>query len=168
MVITDRYDHVVDDKNRLAIPSQVRNVMDPEKDGTAFYAVPEAHRYLQLIPEKLFERLAGMVPAGLQVPLEMAKARRLLFGAAPRLELDKQGRVGLPDRFMRDGKKRVDPFDEAILGREVTLVGVGDRLELWNRDDWRGHLRELYADQHSVQQAARELYAPLNGATQVL
>ena len=59
MVITDRYDHVIDDKNRLAIPSQVRNVMNPETDGTAFYLVPEG-RYLQLIPGKLFERLSNL------------------------------------------------------------------------------------------------------------
>ena len=54
MVITDRFDHVIDDKNRLAIPSPIRNAMDPEVDGKAFYLVPEG-RYLQLIPEKLFE-----------------------------------------------------------------------------------------------------------------
>src|SRR4051812_28151980 len=46
MVITDRHDHVIDDKNRLSIPSQIRNAMDPERDGEGFYLVPEG-RYLQ-------------------------------------------------------------------------------------------------------------------------
>ena len=156
MVITDRYDHVIDDKNRLAIPSQVRNALDPEVDGTAFYLVPEG-RYLQLIPEKLFQRLATLANAGLQVPPELARARRLMFAAASRLEPDKAGRVNIPERFMADGKKP-DPFGEAMLGREVTLVGAGDRLELWNRADLQAHLRELFADRHAVQRAGQQIF----------
>ncbi len=89
MVITDRYDHVIDDKNRLAIPSQIRNAMDPEIDGTAFYVFPEG-RYLQLIPEKLFQKLAGNVTAGLALTPEAAKARRLVFAMASRVEPDKR------------------------------------------------------------------------------
>lgn len=157
MVITDRYDHVIDDKNRLAIPSQVRNAMDPQVDGEAFYLVPEG-RYLQLIPEKLFHQLAGLAKAGLSVPPEVAKARRLMFYSASRLEMDKQGRCIVPDRFMADSKNR-DPLSEAILGREVTLMGVGDRLELWNRDDLRNHLRELMADRSNVQQAGNRMFS---------
>ena len=38
MVITDRFDHVIDDKGRLAIPSQVRNAMDPQIDGAVAFA----------------------------------------------------------------------------------------------------------------------------------
>ena len=91
MVITDRFDHLIDDKNRLAIPSQIRGALDPEVDGEFFYIVPES-RYLQLIPAKLFERLTKGAPAGLFIEPEEAEARRLLFGSTPRLEMDKQGR----------------------------------------------------------------------------
>ncbi len=157
MVITDRYDHVIDDKNRLAIPSQIRNAMDPEKDGTAFYVFPEG-RYLQLVPEKLFQKLAGEITAGLAIPPEDAKARRLVFGMAVRLDPDKQGRVIIPDRFMRNGKNR-DPFTEAILEREVTLVGANDRIELWNGTEFMGHMRELFADRGSMAAAMRTVFA---------
>lgn len=157
MVITDRYDHVIDDKNRLAIPSQIRNAMDPQTDGSAFYLVPEG-RYLQLIPEKLFERLASQATVGLAMSPEAAKVRRLVFAMASRLEPDKQGRVIVPDRFMADGKNR-DPFTEAVLGREVTLVGANDRIELWNRADFLAHMRELMSDRISLQAAMQSMFA---------
>lgn len=159
MVITDRYDHVIDEKNRLAIPSPIRNAMDPEVDGTKFYLVPEG-RYLQLIPEKLFEQMAVLATAGLQVPSDVAKARRLMFATTSKLEPDKQGRVMIPDRFIADGKNR-DMYSEAILGREVTLVGVGDRIEVWNRQDFVNHLRELMADRPSVQAAGQKMFESL-------
>jgi MraZ protein len=157
MVITDRYDHVIDDKGRLAIPSQVRNAMDPQIDGTAFYLVPEG-RYLQLIPEKLFEQLAGRATAGLAMSSEAAKVRRMVFAMASRLEPDKQGRVVIPDRFMVDSKTP-DPFGGAMLGREVTLVGPNDRMELRNRADFVNHMRELLADRGSLQAAMQQMFS---------
>ena len=148
MVITDRYDHVIDDKNRLAIPSPIRNAMDPEKDGTAFYVFPE-NGYLQLIPEKLFQKLARRDHRrGLHLAADVAKARRLVFGMASRIEWDKQGRVIIPDRFLRDAKN-VDPFVRGTLEREVTLVGANDRLELWNRSEFMAHMTGLVPDASS-------------------
>lgn len=161
MVITDRYDHAIDEKNRLAIPSAIRNAMDPQVDGTRFYLVPEG-RYLQLIPEKLFEQMAVLATAGLQVPSEIAKARRLIFATTSKVEPDKQGRIIIPDRFMADSKNR-DPYSEAVLGREVTLVGVGDRIEVWNRQDFVSHLRELMADRPAVQAAGQKMFQSLPG-----
>lgn len=156
MVFTDRYEHSIDEKNRLAIPSQIRNGMDPEQDGVAFYLVPEG-RFLQLIPEKLFHQLAGAANAGLTVGNDLAKARRLVFATATRLEPDKAGRVTIPDRYLVDSKNR-DPFSEAVLSRQVTLVGVGDRLELWNTADFVAHLRELLADRAGVQAATQQVF----------
>ena len=165
MVITDRYDHVIDDKGRLAIPSQVRSAMDPQEDGVGFYIVPEV-RYLQLIPEKLFKKLAANITAGLAMSPEAAKVRRMVFGSATYLEPDKQGRVIIPERFMADAKNR-DPFTQAMLEREVTLVGNNDRLELWNRADFNGHMRELLADRVSLQAAMQEVFSapPASPAT---
>jgi MraZ protein len=156
MVITDRYDHVIDDKNRLAIPSQIRNALDPQTDGAAFYLVPEA-RYLQLIPEKLFERLANVMPTGLMPAADVAKVRRLVFSNASRLEPDSQGRVQIPDRFLVDGKTR-DSITRAFLERKVTLVGANDRLELWNRADYAAHMRELEADRASLAATMQQMF----------
>ena len=51
-----------------------------------------------------------------------------------------------------------DPFTEKKLGKQVTLVGVGDRVELWNTADYHGHLRELMANRHRIQEATKEIF----------
>jgi MraZ protein len=163
MVITDRYDHVIDDKNRLAIPSQIRNAMDPATDGTAFYVFPE-NGYLQLIPEKLFQKLAAEVTGGLALAADVAKARRMVFGLASRIEWDKQGRVIIPDRFLRDAKNP-DPFVAGILGREVTLVGANDRIELWNRSEFMSHMMGVDLSSASLQNVMDFVFRKPSGAT---
>lgn len=165
MVFTDRYDHVIDDKNRLAIPSQIRNAMS-EQSNNSFYIVPEG-RYLQLLPESLFQQLSAVAHAGLTVSADLAKARRLLFATASRLEWDKAGRVVVPDRYLKGGKSGND-FGEAILTRQVTLVGVGDRVEVWNTQDFTAHLRELIQDRPAVQAATQQVFGhvPASGAGQ--
>jgi MraZ protein len=156
MVITDRYDHVIDDKGRLAIPSQIRNAMDPQEDGSGFYLVPEK-RYLQLIPEKLFKRLASHVTAGLAISPDLAEVRRSIFANATYLEPDKQGRVIIPDHFMVDSPKQ-SPFTQVKLQREVTLVGNNDRLELWNRTVLESHMVELAAASDRLQLKMQEVF----------
>jgi MraZ protein len=163
MIITDRYDHVIDEKNRLAIPSPIRNALHPDTDGSVFYLVPEV-RYLQLIPERLFERLANVKPVGLMPAHDVAKARRYLFANASRLEPDKQGRVMIPDRFLLDGKTR-DPIFPAFLSRDVTLVGAVDRLELWNRTDFIAHMRELNFDRPSFEAVLQQMYGAAPATT---
>jgi hypothetical protein len=65
--------------------------------------------------------------------------------------------VVIPDRYMADGKNR-SPNSEASLGRQVTLVGVGDRVEIWNSNEFYAHLNELLSKRHQVQNAAQEVF----------
>jgi MraZ protein len=54
---------------------------------------------------------------------------------ASRLEWDKQGRVLMPEKTLR----------RTNVGKDVTLIGVRDHLELWNRGDWEPHFEQLLA-----------------------
>lgn len=143
MVITDRYDHSLDDKNRLAIPSQVRNALTPEVDGICFYVVPK-NRYLELVPEKLFISSSAQFQSGLEVDEQLAKKKRRIFASATRVEIDKAGRVCIPDRYIAGSKTQGD-LPKVSLGKDVALVGVGDRLELWNRSEYDIHYAEIMA-----------------------
>jgi MraZ protein len=140
MVLTGRFDHVIDEKGRLAIPSQIRNQMNPETDGSGFYLVSE-DKYLQLIPEKLFEALASQHTTGLVLSEEEALASRALYSLSTKLDLDKQGRVMIPDGLMEDSEN-ADLLARKTIKREVTLVGNGDRIEIWNRAEY---IREMQA-----------------------
>jgi DNA-binding transcriptional regulator/RsmH inhibitor MraZ len=98
-----------------------------------------------------------MTPTGLMPAALIAKARRYLYSSSTRLELDKQGRVMIPDGFMKDSEKP-DPLAQHTLNRDVTLVGAGDRLEIWNREEYIAHMREANADRASFQETLQMMF----------
>lgn len=57
---------------------------------------------------------------------------RLYFSQAEGMEIDKQGRIRLPERLM----------EFAGLQQEVVLLGVNDRVELWDRPRWDRFMSE--------------------------
>ena len=52
MLFLGEYEHVIDAKQRLAIPAEVRDVFNPEQHGSAFIAVPGGDGSLWLWPER--------------------------------------------------------------------------------------------------------------------
>jgi DNA-binding transcriptional regulator/RsmH inhibitor MraZ len=73
-----------------------------------------------------------------------------MYALTSKLDPDKQGRVIIPDGFMRDSA-HPDPLAQTMLDREVTLAGAGDRIEIWNRSDFIAHMREAILDRPSYQ-----------------
>src|SRR5688572_14475512 len=120
------YDLLIDDKNRLSLPAEVRRALDPELDGTAFYAVTGTNGKLWLWPEKQYEQHALGRGSQLAPDENDLMFDQLSFALAARVEWDKQGRMGIPEKVLR----------KTGLGREVTLAAVRDHLELWDRADW--------------------------------
>ncbi len=117
MSFTGEYRHNLDAKGRLIIPAKFRDQLGEEftvtrsLDGClAMYASTE----WQALEDKLNE-----------LPMTNEKARslkRFLLGSAAACELDKQGRILLP-QVLRD---------RAGLDKDITLLGVGDHIEIWN------------------------------------
>jgi MraZ protein len=123
----------IDDKNRLLIPSDVRRKIDPQRDGDAFYLVEGIDGRLWLYPELYYDSLVAQQQNELMPDADDLAYDRWNLGSAERIEWDKQGRILIPDGFLK----------EAGIGKEVTLVGVRDHLELWNRSDWNAERESL-------------------------
>ena len=133
LLLFGEYELTIDDKNRLLIPSEIRKQLDAERDGDGFFLVTGVNKRPWLYVERLYEQLASRRDSQL-TPLRDANDFDLLhFGKTTKLELDKQGRVLIPDKVM----KKID------VGRDVILIGGRDHLELWNRKDWELHSQEL-------------------------
>lgn len=115
------YEHTVDDKGRVAIPSKFRAklaeglVVTRGLDGCLF-----------VYPLADWERLAERIAA---LPMTQAGARqfqRLMFSGATDCQLDGQGRIVLPG-FLRD---------YAGIERDAVVIGVNTRIELWSAGRW--------------------------------
>ena len=71
----------------------------------------------------LLERLTG----GIKMIIEpIRQTEHFIFASAYEVEVDEQGRVVLPDRLV----------SYANLGEQVYFLGVGDRVEIWNKEIW--------------------------------
>lgn len=120
-VFLGEYQHSVDDKGRMVLPSRFRNGM---ADGCVVTKGQE--RCLYVFP---MARWQEEVERFRSLPRTDARARRLtrsFFAGAISQELDANGRVQLPPGLR----------DYAGLGKEVTVIGVSDRVEIWNTAEW--------------------------------
>ena len=120
MLFTGEYEHTIDAKQRLAIPSELRQRLHPDIHGESFYLAPGANGTLWLWPEKTFERLASALEHTLLPGEEVMELDELIFPQSRRLEIDKNGRVRLPDQMLA----------EHGLGETVMILGMKDHLEL--------------------------------------
>ena len=141
IVFLDNYDLTVDDKNRILVPSDVRKKFDPEKDGEALVLVGGRDGRLWIYPANYYEEMVRRDAGGDLTPSEeTVDFNRMMFGLASRVEWDKQGRVLLPEKALR----------RHGVGKEVSLVGANDHLELWNRSDWEAEQERLDAQRALV------------------
>jgi MraZ protein len=128
MIFTGTYELSVDPKNRLSIPAGIRAGMDPERDGTRFYLVPGARKgTLALYADQYFERYAEQAHSSLDATDEKDDFEQVFYSMATALDIDRQGRVVLPQRIL----------DYAGVGKKVTLAGRRDHLVIWNREDFK-------------------------------
>ena len=121
-MLLGEHEHALDDKNRLTLPARQRDqlgdrvVVTRGLDGCLYvYAAAEW--------AKLAERV-GTLDA---LSREARTMQRFFFASAMDAELDKQGRIVIP----------VGLLESAGIGREVTVAGIYDHLEIWDRAAWR-------------------------------
>lgn len=125
-LFTGQYDRTIDAKNRIQLPSQLRAVIDPERDGEgAYVTLGQSRGTLVLYTPRGFEELATRTGTGSMQGPEARRFELQFYGLASRVDIDKQGRFVLPDRLRKKAK----------LPDEIFLLGQMDRIEIWNRDD---------------------------------
>ena len=122
MAFRGTFDHTLDAKNRLTVPSKFRAAL---ADGIVLARGTD--RCVDVWPAADYERLHGGALEGLN-PLapDARELRRRIYGGAFDAELDAAGRVMLPPKLI----------EHAGLSREVAIVGAGEWLEVWDRDAW--------------------------------
>lgn len=150
LLLVGEFELSIDDKSRVLIPAEIRKKMDPDRDGEAFYMVLGKNRRPWLYLEKFYEELvATQSPPDLMPSDETLAYDQLRFGMAARVEMDKQGRVLIPQKM----RKRTQLPDE------ITMVGVKDHLEIWGRAEWEARFDGLFENQGEVAAKAKQALA---------
>ena len=115
------YQHTVDDKGRVVLPSKFRDQL-----ARGCVITKGQERCLFVFPEDRWEQEVEKV---MQLPRTDRRARnyaRSFFAGASDQKPDRQGRIVIPAGLR----------DYAGLDKDVTVVGVADRVEIWSSDSW--------------------------------
>src|SRR5690606_24958166 len=127
-MLIGEYNHTLDPKKRLSLPSKWRSelgkslIVTRGLDNCLFV-------YTLTSWQTLTEKVAGL-------PLGQADTRgfnRFFLSGAVEVEVDKAGRILVPD-FLKDFAK---------LKNKVVLAGLHDRVEIWDEKKWNDYKRKI-------------------------
>ncbi len=129
MLLTGTHPRTLDDKKRMALPKRIREVL---KDPDTLYVTPGPDQSLWLYTQTGLEELSGKLDQTPATDAEARVFRRLYFAQTEAVDVDRNGRILIPDRLVQF----------AGLKHEVVLLGVRDHLELWDAGRWQGYLTQ--------------------------
>ena len=129
MAFTGTFEHTLDAKNRLTVPSKFRAAL-----AGGVFLVQGPDPCISLYPAATYEAITTAALEGLNPLSAQAKRLKRMFHAwATDTELDSAGRVMLTPRHLA----------HANIDREVVITGAGDCLELWARSAWEAYDSDL-------------------------
>jgi MraZ protein len=132
-VFLGEYQHSIDEKGRLVLPAKFRHRL-----AGGLVVTKGQERCLYVFPLDRWEEEVAEVK-GLPRTKRNRNFARSFFGSAVDQELDRQGRIQMPLQLRT----------YAGLDKDVMIVGVADRVEIWDTASWERLSEEadrLYAD----------------------
>ena len=131
-MLIGEYEHTLDAKGRISMPAKLRRDM-----GEAFILCKGLDGCLFAFSQNEWMNFESKLKS---LPLSDKNARnfvRFFLAGATECEIDKQGRFLIPANLR----------DAAKLEKEAYIIGVGTRLEIWNKSVWLTKNEEISADE---------------------
>ncbi|GAC1360039.1 MAG: division/cell wall cluster transcriptional repressor MraZ [Herpetosiphon sp.] len=129
------YEHSVDAKGRIAVPAKFRSQLEGGLVVTRGF-----ERCLQVYPMDQWQLLADKVSSLSQGQSEARSLRRILFAQAFDTELDKQGRIVLPNSLRQ----------YSGISENAVVAGMNSYFEIWAQDGWETTLAELSEEGNTI------------------
>lgn len=134
------YNHTIDAKGRLIIPSKFREAL-----GNEFVLTKGLDGCLFVFPMKEWEAFEEKLRNLPLIDKNARKFSRFFLAGASTCELDKQGRILVPGTLR----------EFAQMDKEVVLTGMLDRIEVWSKEQWLEN--NAYDDMDDIAQSMQEL-----------
>ena len=126
-MLMGEYEHSLDAKGRMIMPAKLRQDM-----GDKFIVTKGLDGCLFAFSQNEWLNFETKLKS---LPLSDKNARnfvRFFLSGATECELDKQGRFLIPANLR----------EHANLDKEIVIIGVGTRLEIWNRETWQKYSKD--------------------------
>jgi MraZ protein len=134
--------HTVDSKGRIIIPAKFRETL-----GDKFIITKGLDNCLFLYPYDEWRVFQEKLK---KIPVSQPKARafvRFFFSGAAECEFDKQGRILLPANLR----------EYAALTKDVVVVGVMNRIEIWDHAQWKDYSAQAAGSYESAAESLVDL-----------
>lgn len=115
------FKHSLDSKGRIIVPAKFRASL-----GERFVITRGMDGCVFGYPNDRWQEIVKQLD---KLPLTKKDARafsRFFYSSATEIEIDKQGRINISSSLI----------DYAKLEKNCVIIGVSDRIEIWNEDKW--------------------------------
>jgi MraZ protein len=141
-----QFTHSIDTKGRVSLPARFRDALTEHGAGRFILTPGLFDPCLHVHPLLAWEELERKVSELPQFDPHTVRFRRMYVSAAVECELDRAGRVLIPQELR----------ERARLVKDVIWAGMGRTLELWSRDLWDSALSMTQAEEDAFKQAVME------------
>ena len=131
-MLMGEFEHTLDTKGRISMPAKLRKDM-----GETFILTKGLDGCLFAFSSEEWLNFESKLKS---LPLSDKNARnfvRFFLAGATECEIDKQGRFLIPSNLRQAAK----------LEKEAVIIGVGTRLEIWDKTTWKSKDEEISADE---------------------
>ncbi len=137
------FEHVVDVKNRVMIPSKFREIFK-DRFVERFFITEGLDKCLFVFTEEQWKAEEKKFRDLSFTSVEARAFNRRFFGSAYEVDCDKQGRILIPEKL----KTRVE------IKSDVVFVGVSNRIEIWAKEKWQNFFN---ANEQKFEELAEKL-----------
>ena len=125
------FEHCLDEKNRLLIPSRLRGQL-----GSKLFIMKGYEGSLAIYPEEGFQKYLNKLES---LPFESKISRdieRISLSSVFELDVDKVNRIQIPTALI----------NKYSISKDVVVVGVIDHIEVWSKAKWEQYLKDNEAE----------------------
>ncbi|MCD8301118.1 MAG: division/cell wall cluster transcriptional repressor MraZ [Clostridiales bacterium] len=136
------YSHSVDSKGRIIMPAKFRDAL-----GDSFVVTKGLDGCLFVYTNEEWENIENKFHEQTLTGKNARKFSRFFFAGAADCDIDKQGRALIPANLR----------EFADLSKDVVLVGVLSRIEIWSRERWEDNSYDDIEDMDEIAEAMAEM-----------
>ena len=136
------YSYTIDQKKRLAVPAKFRKEL-----GKKAIITRGIDNCLVIYTDKEWKKMVEKLE---NLPTAQVDARsfvRIMLSGAVDVDLDKLGRVLIPDYLK----------EYAGLEKEIAILGISNKIEIWNSDKWKSYKQKTEKEVGSMAERLKEL-----------
>lgn len=140
-----RYEYVVDDKSRVSIPAKFREILSTSGDMRLI--LTNLDGCIAAYPPQEWSQVQERTSSPGAVTKETRAFLRYFYSGISECPLDRLGRILIPQALKTD----------AMIKKNVVIVGVGKKIEIWAQERWEELVRKATSDPDQIADIVSEL-----------